>query len=92
MNEIERNYKIYDQELLTIMEGLKQWWYYLIGRDQFEIWTDHKNLEYFKKPQKLNYHQARWMTELQEYDFQLIHKPGSSQKKIDTLSHRPDYT
>jgi len=32
------------------------------------------------------------MTELQEYDFQLIHKPGSSQKKVDTLSHRPDYT
>ena len=32
------------------------------------------------------------MTELQEYDFQLIHKLGSSQKKIDVLSQRPDYT
>jgi len=31
------------------------------------------------------------MTELQEYDFQLIHKSGSSQKKVDTLSRRPDY-
>jgi len=28
------------------------------------------------------------MTELQEYDFQLIHKPSSSQKKVDTLSRR----
>jgi len=90
MNETERNYKIYDWELLVIMEGLKQWRQYLIGRDQFEIWTDHKNLGYFKKPQKLNHHQARWTTELQEYNFQLVHKPGSSQKKVDALSRRPD--
>ena len=32
------------------------------------------------------------MTELQRYNFQLIHKPGSSQKKVDTLSHRLDHT
>jgi len=92
MNEMERNYKIYDRELLAIMEGLKQWRQYLIGSDQFEVWTDHKNLGYFKKPQKLNRRQAHWMTELQEYDFQLIHKPGSSQKKVDALSRRPDHT
>ena len=32
------------------------------------------------------------MTELQEYDFQLIYKLGSSQKKVNALSHRLDYT
>jgi len=32
------------------------------------------------------------MTELQKYNFQLIHKPGSSQKKVDMLSRRPDHT
>jgi len=32
------------------------------------------------------------MTELQEYDFQLVHKPGNSQKKVDTLFRRPDYS
>jgi len=74
------------------MEGLKQWQQYLIGSDQFEIWTNYKNLEYFKKLQKLNRHQARWMTELQEYDFQLVYKPGNSQKKVDTLSRRPDHS
>jgi len=59
MNKMERNYKIYDWELLAIMKGLKQWWQYLIGSDQFKIWTDHKNLGYFKKLQKLNCHQAQ---------------------------------
>jgi len=92
MNETERNYEIYDQELLAIMEELKQWRQYLIGSNQFEIWTDHKNLGYFKKPQKLNRCQARWTTELQEYNFQLVHKPSSSQKKVDALSRRPDHS
>jgi len=49
-------------------------------------------LGYFKKPQKLNYFQAQWMTELQEYNFQLVHKPRSSQKKVDALSRRPDHS
>ena len=70
------------------MEGLKQWQQYLIGSNQFEIQADYTNLGYFKKPQKLNHRQAQQMTELQEYDFQLIHKPSSSQKKVDTLSRR----
>jgi len=48
-------------------------------------------LGYFKKPQKLNHCQAQWMTELQEYNFQLVHKPGSSQKKVDALSRRLDH-
>jgi len=92
INETEWNYEIYDRELLAIMEGLKQWRQYLIGSDQFEIWTDHKNLGYFKKLQKLNHRQARWTTELQEYNFQLVHKPSSSQKKVDALSRRPDHS
>ena len=33
MNETERNYEIYEQELLAIMEGLKQWQQYLIESD-----------------------------------------------------------
>ena len=32
------------------------------------------------------------MTELQKYNFQLINKLGSSQEKVNTLSHRLDYT
>ena len=74
------------------MEGLKQWRQYLIGSDQFEIQTDHKNLGYFKKPQKLNCRQAQWTTKLQEYNFQLVHKPSSLQKKVDILSRRPDHS
>ena len=89
----ERNYEIYDKEMLAIMDSIDEWRQYLLGaRQPFEVWTDHLNLQYFRKPQKLNYRQARWLTELQEYDFKLLHKPGSQMTKADLLSRRADHT
>ena len=55
MQPAERNYKIYDKELLVIIEALMKWRQYLLDAIKpFEIWTDHENLKYFKKPHKLN--------------------------------------
>ena len=55
LNEAERNYKIHDKEMLVIIRCLEAWRHFLKGaKDQFEIWMDHKNLEYFMKAQKLN--------------------------------------
>ena len=55
LNEAERNYEIYDKEMLAIIWCLEAWRHFLEGaKDQFKIWTDHKNLEYFMKTQKLN--------------------------------------
>ena len=89
--ETERNYKIYDKEMLAIMLALEEWRQYLMGATEtFEIWTDHQNLQYFRKPQKLNCRQARWVTELAEYHFSLHHKPGKTHVKPDILSRRPD--
>ena len=59
LNETERNYKIHDKEMLVIIRGLENWRYLLEGAwFKFEIWTNHKNLEYFMKVQKLNCRQA----------------------------------
>ena len=58
---------------------------------KFEIWTDHKNLEYFMKVQKLNRRQARWALYLSRFDFMLKHIPGSRMEKTDSLSRRPDW-
>jgi len=58
---------------------------------KFEIWTDHKNLEYFMKAQKLNRRQARWALYLSRFDFTLKHIPGSKMGKADSLSRKPDW-
>jgi hypothetical protein len=53
--DAKKNYGIYDKELLAIVKALKVWRHYLVhAKKQFEIWTDHENLKYFRKPQKLN--------------------------------------
>ncbi|SJL18318.1 uncharacterized protein ARMOST_21904 [Armillaria ostoyae] len=78
----ERNYEIYDKELLAIMLVLSEWRHYLMGAlEDVEIWTDHQNLQYF----------PRWVTELAEYHFILKHKPGTANVKADLLSRQSDH-
>jgi hypothetical protein len=87
LNETERNYKIYDKEMLAIMLALEEWRQMLLGaRQEFEILMDHQNLQYFKKPQKLNRRQVCWIIELAQYDFLLRHRPGALNKQADLLS------
>ncbi len=89
---MEQNYEIYNKELLAIMLALDKWRHYLMRAAQdFKIWTDHQNLQYFRKPQKLNYWQAHWVTELAKYHFSLHHKPGAQNKKADLLSQQADH-
>jgi len=87
----ERNYEIYDKELLAIVEALKVWRQYLLdAKERFEIWTDHENLKYYREPQKLNGRQARWYLKLQDYDFTIRHVPGKTNTKADILSRKYD--
>ena len=72
---------------MAIMDSLADWCQYLLGTKQpVEIFTDHQNLQYFKKPQKLNSCQARWVMEQSKYVIQLYHKPGKTMGKADALS------
>jgi len=78
--------------MLAIVRCLEAWRHFLEGAVvKFEIWTDHKNLEYFMKAQKLNRRQARWALYLSRFDFTLKHVPGSKMGKADSLSRRPDW-
>ena len=53
--DTKRRYKIYDRELLGIMRALKEWRHYIQGSGHTTvIFSDHKNLTYFRTTQKLN--------------------------------------
>ena len=89
----ERNYQIYDRELLGIIRALEEWKHYVLGSAHTTtIFTDHNNLRYYRSAQRLNRRQARWSLILSEYDLQLIHKPGKQMIQSDALSRRPDHT
>ena len=92
MNETEQNYKIHNKEMLTVIRELEAWRYLLEStKFKFEIWMDHKNLEYFMKMQKLNCRQVRWALYLSRFDFILKHMPGIRMEKVDSLSRRLDW-
>ena len=70
MQPVERNYEIYNKELLAIVKVLVRWRQYLLNAmESFKIWMDHKNLKYFRESHKLNGRQARWYLKLQDYNF-----------------------
>ena len=55
LNDAEQNYHAADLEMAAIIFTLKEWCQYLLdAKHPFIILMDHKNLEYFTKPQDLS--------------------------------------
>ena len=91
-DQTQRNYDVGDRELLAIITALETWRHYLQGSPHpVTVFSDHKNLTYFKSPQKLNRRQARWNLTLSQYDLKLVHIPGQKMVQSDALSRRPDH-
>ena len=92
LSDTKKNYEIHNKEMLVVVRCLEVWRHFLEETTiKFEIWTDHKNLKYFMKAQKLNRRQARWALYLSRFDFVLKHVLGSKMEKADSLSRRPDW-
>jgi RNase H-like domain found in reverse transcriptase len=89
---VEWNYEIHDKEMLVIIHALEEWRDFLeCAPCRFELWTDHKNLEYFRTSKKLNRRQAWWSLYLSWFNFMLQHQPGHPMGKPDSLSHHVDH-
>ena len=55
------------------------------------VHTDHKNLTYFRKAQRLSDQQACWALFLSEFDIKLHHLPGHKLILSDALSRQSDH-
>jgi transposase InsO family protein len=91
LSPAEQNYEIYDRELLAIIRALEEWRHYIQGSTHTTtVFSDHKNLTYYREAKKLNRRQARWSLYLSEFDIKLVHIPGHKMAQSDALSRRPD--
>ncbi|SGZ27798.1 BQ5605_C026g10191 [Microbotryum silenes-dioicae] len=82
----ERNYPTHEQELLAIVEALKEWRIDLLG-GHFHILTDHSTLEHFQTQRTvLSRRQARWLDTLAEFDYDLRYLPGEDNIIADAMS------
>jgi hypothetical protein len=92
LSTAERNYNVYDLELLAIVNTLDHWRPYLAGSPhKIIIYSDHQNLLYWKEPHKISRQVAREVLMLSEYNFEIRHIKGTANKRVDALSRRPDY-
>ncbi|KAJ3510878.1 hypothetical protein NLJ89_g4422 [Agrocybe chaxingu] len=79
LSDVERNYDVHNRELLSIMRALADWRRYILGSAHpVEIHSDHSNLQYFMKSQRLNRRQARWTLELADYNFTLGYEDNAN--------------
>jgi hypothetical protein len=72
-------------KLRKIVHALKMWRHYLLGI-KFVRMTDHCGLRYLIDQPKLNARQARWMTLLSEFYFEIKHIKGKENRVADALS------
>ncbi|KAF8747244.1 hypothetical protein RHS01_11370 [Rhizoctonia solani] len=88
----ELNYDTHDKELLAIIWAFKHWKIFLEGTEQpITVFTDHKNLEYWKSARTLNRRHACWHLMLASYNFVIAYQPGKQSQKPDALSRQPDH-
>ena len=91
MISVKQNYKIYDQELLTIVTAFKQWRHYLKSSlYSIKILSDHNNLKKLMTKKELNSKQIRWTQVLAVYDFEIFHN-SNNKNSADDSSRRSDY-
>ncbi|KAA6410992.1 MAG: hypothetical protein FRX48_05303 [Lasallia pustulata] len=86
----ERNYEIYNKELLAIICCLEHWRLELEATElPVEIFTDHKALEHFMTSKEHTRRQVRWAEKLSEYNFKIMYQTGAKNIKADALTRKP---
>jgi len=88
LDKREINYCITRKELLAIVYSLRYFKQYLMGR-HFKIRTDHAPLTWLRHTPDPIGQQARWLEIMEEYDFQVEHRPGVKHVNADAISRRP---
>ncbi|KAF8754368.1 hypothetical protein RHS01_06390 [Rhizoctonia solani] len=88
----EANYDTHDKELLAIIKALEEWRIFLEATDKtIQVFTDHRNLEYWMQAQTFNRRHARWRIFLSDFNFEIHYCPGKQSGKPDALSRRSNY-
>src|SRR6202790_199921 len=91
LNDAEKNYPVHEKELLAIVKSFKKWRSYLLGA-HFEVFTDHRTLEYFQSQKEMSRRQMRWSMYMADFDYNITYIRGEDNTAADALSRMPDTT
>ena len=74
-----------EKECLALFWAITKLRYYLFGR-KFFVQVDHNPLVWLNRVKEKSLKLLRWSLTLQEYDFEVLYKPGKSHTNADALS------
>jgi hypothetical protein len=80
----EAHYPTHDLELAVVVNGLKIWKHYRMGK-RCELYTDHKSLKYIFTQLNLNLRQRRWLKLIKDYDLGINFHPRKANVVADAL-------
>ena len=88
LNKSEQNYSTTKKECLAVAWGIKNFCNYLIA-NHFKVYTDHYLLQWLRSVKNESALLHRWAAQLEDYDFEISHRPGKNQGHVDALSRLP---
>ena len=88
LSKPELKYEVTRKELLAVVFGLKQFRQYLLGR-HIILRTDHAALSWLRRTPEPMPQLARWLTLIEQYDYEVQHREGKKHDNADGLSRRP---
>jgi len=88
LSRAESNYCVTRRELLAVVNFLKYFHHHLMGR-RFQVRTDHAALQWLRHIPEPVGQQARWIGDMEEFDFEISHRAGRCHGNADAMSRRP---
>lgn len=85
LSKSERNYSVTERECLSCVFGCQKFRPYVEGA-KFYIVTDHASLKWLHNMRDPSGRLARWSVKLNQFDFEIIHRPGKFNVVPDALS------
>jgi len=81
------SWSIYAKEMLAIIEAIRLWRLYLLGK-KFFIQTDHCSLKYLLEQRIVTPEQQKWVAKLLGYDYEILYRPGRENSTANALSRK----
>jgi hypothetical protein len=85
LSPAQQNYAVHEIEMLAGLETMVRHRDLLLGV-RFTWYTDHRALEHLLKQRNLTGRQARWISKMSEFDFEVKYVPGKENTVSDALS------
>lgn len=91
LSQTEENYATIEKEMLAIVWALDNLRSYLYDAGSIKIYTDYQPLTFALGNRNFNAKLKRWKSRIEEYNCELIYKPGKSNIVADALSRVSTY-